>query len=332
MKQVLHIFILSVFISFTNNTHAQLDVLSDEFNTSSLDASWNLFQTQYYETPVPINNGFMQMNLDDIECNRTCVWWVDQNAGLIYKNLTGDFDVITAVYAKQKTNPTQDIDRWTQLAGLIARDPASTTSGQENYVFNVAGIRFDNASVELKSTTNNSSTIRAYTDNMSGTAAEVRMVREGSLFSLYSRPIGNLDWIFRDSFMRPDLPETLQVGLIAYVFEAYPGNLLAQFDYIRFSEVDDTLGAPYFNKPTAKVKIYPNPATSMLNVEVEKVDFDEITIYNVLGTRVHQLKTNPTEENSKAQKINISKLSKGIYFLEIKNKNRNIGSYKFTKN
>lgn len=333
MKQLLNTSILIILFSFTNNTRAQINLLNDEFNTSELDASWNLFNTQYYQTPVPVVDGKMVMNLDDVNCNRTCVWWLDQNAGLIYKNVTGDFDVVAAVYAKQKTNPDQDIDNWTQLAGLIARDPASTTSGLENYVFNVAGIRFGDNSVEIKSTTNNLSSIRPHTDNMSsGSNAEVRMIREGALFSLYSRPIGGQNWMFRNSFTRPDLPETLQVGLIAYVFEAYPGNLLAQFDYIRFSEVDDTLGSPDFNKPTAKVKIYPNPATSVLNVEAEKADFDEITIYNVLGTKVHQLKTNATEENLRAIKLNISNLSKGIYFLEIKKRNKKIGNYKFSKN
>ena len=330
MKQNTNLYILFAIFSLSNSLSAQLSLLSDEFNNSTLDSSWNLYQTQYYDTPVPINNGFMYMSLDDIECNRTCVWWVDQNAGLIYKNVTGDFEVVTAVYAKQKSSPSQDVERWTQLAGLMARDPNSSSSGIENSVFNVAGMRFDIPSIELKSTVNNVSTIRPYTDNMSGTAAEVRMVREGSLFSLYSRPIGNSDWIFRDSFSRPDLPETLHVGLIAYVFEAYPGNLLAQFDYIRFSEVDDILSNPNFNNQ--ELKIYPNPVVNELNIEVEKAKIDEINIYNILGIKVHQLNAISFEDNHQKLKLDISILPEGIYFLQIKNNNRSIGNYKFIKN
>ena len=186
-----------IFSIFNTISYSQINTLSDEFNSSTLDSSWNLFQTQYYETPVPMNNGQMEKHLDDVECDRTCVWWVDMNAGMIYKEVSGDFDVITAVNTKQKTNPTQDIDRWTQLAGLIVRDPASTLSENENYVFNVAGMRFDNPSIELKSTTDNLSSIRAYTDNMSGTSSELRIVRENSSFTCYSRPIGNSTWILK---------------------------------------------------------------------------------------------------------------------------------------
>jgi len=334
MKQLFHIFILSILVLFTNNSHAQLNLLSDEFNTSVLDASWNLFQTQYYQTPVPINNGFMEMSLDDAECNLTCVWWVDMNAGLIYKEVTGDFDVITAAYTKQKTNPTQDIDRWTQLAGLMARDPASTTSRNENYVFNVAGMRFDNPSVELKSTTDNTSSIRAYTDNMSGTAAELRMVREGTIFSLYSRQIGSSNWIFRDSFNRPDLPATLQVGLIAYVYEAYPGNLLAQFDYIRFS--DDPLNDDEIEYSNHQVNIYPNPVKEELNIELKVKTNNTVTveIYNVLGKKIFDRPFMASNVKTTKIKIALSKLNmvSGIYFVKLKSEETDFGTYKFVVN
>ncbi|WOD44080.1 T9SS type A sorting domain-containing protein [Hwangdonia lutea] len=323
-----------IYICFTTTVFSQISDLSDEFNDAALDPSWNLFQTQYYQTPVPVNNGFMEMSLDDTECNRTCVWWVDMNAGLIYKEVTGDFEVVTAVYTKQKTNPTQDIDRWTQLAGLMARDPTSTTSGNENYVFNVAGIRFDNPSVELKSTTNNTSSIRAYTNNMSGTAAELRMVREGALFSLYSRQIGSPTWMFRDAFNRPDLPETLQVGLIAYVFEAYPGNLLAQFDYIRFSEVtlsDDEMG--YSNH---QVNMYPNPVKEALNIELKAKPNNAFTveIYNVLGKKIFDRPFIASNAKTTKIKIALSKLNmvSGIYFFKLKSEEADFGTYKFVVN
>ena len=315
---------------FTTIASSQISALSDEFNSTTLDASWNLFQPQYYQTPISINNGFMEMNLDDALCNQTCVWWVDMNAGMIYKNVTGDFDVVTAVYAKQKNNPTQDIDRWTQLAGLIARNPASTSSGNENYVFNVAGIRFDNPSIELKSTINNLSSVSAFTNNMSGTAAEVRIVREDALFSLYSRPIGSSIWVFRGSYNRPDLPATLQVGLIAYVFDAYPGNLLAQFDYIRFSEVlnNDKI-EPHKND----IYIYPNPASSELNIEINERVVHAITfsIYDALGKKIFEKPL--SYSNNTIAKLNLSTLNiaAGTYFVKLKIDGRYSGIYKLIK-
>ncbi|MFD1162984.1 T9SS type A sorting domain-containing protein [Hwangdonia seohaensis] len=325
-----------VYICFTTTVFSQISALSDVFNDSILDESWNLFQTQYYQTPVPMNNGFMEMNLDDVECNRTCVWWVDMNAGLIYKEITGDFNVVIAVYTKQKNNPTQDIDGWTQLAGLMARDPASTTSGNENYVFNVAGMRFDNPSIELKSTTNNLSSIRAFTDNMSGTAAELRMVREGTFFSLYSRQIGSSTWIFRDAFNRPDLPATLQVGLIAYVFEAYPGNLLAQFDYIRFSEVDAPLSNDEVVHSNHHLNMYPNPVKDELNIELKAKTNNTITVefYNVLGEKIFERPLNRLNDSTTKTKIDVSTLNmvSGIYFVKLKSNDINTGVYKFVKN
>jgi hypothetical protein len=170
----------------------------------------------------------------------------------------------------------------------MARNPASTSSGQENYVFNVAGIRFDNPSIELKSTLNNSSTIQAYTDNMtSGTPAEVRMVRKGAIFSLYSRPIGSTLWTLRSTFNRPDLPSTLQVGIIAYAYESYPENLLARFDYVRFNELAiNFTGNTNSNWSTGSNWEYNNVPTSSKNVFISTgktvtVDTNTAAVLNI---------------------------------------------------
>ena len=103
----------------------------------------------------------------------------------------------------------------------------------ENYVFNVVGTRFDIPSIETKSTTNNSSgTIEHF--GINATRAELRMTRAGDEFNMYSRPLGSNTWIHRSTFNRPDLPDTLQVGIIAYAFLSYPEELAVRVDYIRF--------------------------------------------------------------------------------------------------
>jgi len=120
----------------------------------------------------------------------------------------------------------------TPLGGLMARNGDSNS---ENYVFNVVGTRFDIPSIETKSTTNKSSgTIEHF--GISTTRAELRMTREGSIFNMYSQNIGDTIWIHRSVFNRIDLPDTLQVGVIAYAFESYPEDLLVKFDYVKFSE------------------------------------------------------------------------------------------------
>jgi len=110
-------------------------------------------------------------------------------------------------------------------------------------------MRFDQPSVETKSTVNDrTERIWPYTNGLTGTASELRIVRTGNVFSFYSRPIGATSWIFRNDVTRNDMPTTLQVGLIAYVFSAFPVDLQANFDYIRFNENDTpppvTINAP----------------------------------------------------------------------------------------
>lgn len=309
---------LSTLLLCSHFSFSQLHLLSDEFDNSSINSSWLLFNNQMFTTPVPINNGFMEINVDDNLCSPTCVWWKESNAGFIYKTVTGNFDVVTAVFTKQKSNPSLDIDNDTQLAGLMARDPASTSSGNENYVFNVTGVRFDTPSIELKSTSNNTSTINAYTDNMTtGTNAELRIVRENATFRMYSRPIGSTTWTLRNTYNRPDLPTTLQVGVIAYTFESFPGKLSARFDYIRYSDPNtlhidsnlflNTIKLYQVNSKTLKIDGLENERTS-------------IVLYNLLGKRILS-----TYIQSKNQiEISLPEINTGIYILQLKTPKGNL--------
>jgi len=111
MKKVLY---LSMLIIMVQNVFGQL---SDEFNTTTLDPSWNLHQQQFFETPVPQEEGLMTMN---VSCNDdTCAWFHDDSAGFIYKTVTGDFDVTTAVFTKSIRNPEQDIQNDTKHMFLM---------------------------------------------------------------------------------------------------------------------------------------------------------------------------------------------------------------------
>lgn len=70
-------------------------------------------------------------------------------------------------------------------------------------------------------------------------------------------------------------------------------------------------------------KIYPNPTTGLLNIK-SNTSISEITVYNNLGQLFF------TSENS--DKINVSTLSKGIYFVKISNDNGQIETKKIIKN
>ncbi len=212
--------------------HAQMCQLSDDFTGTSLDPAWSEHQPQFYSAEV--SNGHLTIDIDGTACNNNCPWFHSQSAGFIYKDIVGDFEVVAAIASEEASgiNAGDDISNDTQLGGLMARNKNGST---ENYVFNVVGTRFDVPSIETKSTTNdNSGTIEHFA--IGTTRSELRITREGSTFRMYSRELGAADWTHRSTFSRPDLPDTLQVGIIAYAFQSYPEDLAVKVDYIRFSE------------------------------------------------------------------------------------------------
>ncbi|MEZ4432245.1 MAG: hypothetical protein R3F65_07505 [bacterium] len=111
----------------------------------------------------------------------------------------------------------------------MARDPVTPP---EDYVFIVVGRDIDDLSVETKTTLAGRS---AYTGPpWPSSDAALRICRLGDTFRLYKRPIDGGEWILADTFDRPDLPATLQVGAIAYTNSAMP-DLTVAFEEIVFA-------------------------------------------------------------------------------------------------
>ena len=73
------------------------------------------------------------------------------------------------------------------------------------------------------------------------------------------------------------------------------------------AEVVKPLGSDTFS-PIDPILVFPNPATDYLDIPIQG-DVSEVQIYNSMGIRVRQSKT--------GQKINISDLPAGMYFLRI---------------
>ncbi|RZS99231.1 T9SS type A sorting domain-containing protein [Aquimarina brevivitae] len=132
----------------------------------------------------------------------------------------------------------------------------------------------------------------------------------GATFELYSRAIGAESWMYRYEFSRPDLPATLQVGLIAYIYEAYPGNLNAQFDWIRFD--NEVLSTSDFNQPVTALYAYPNPFKDIIHLKSQTA-IDEVQVFDLSGQK---LKTISAKQQSISQ-LSLKELSAGIYFLRI---------------
>jgi hypothetical protein len=65
----------------------------------------------------------------------------------------------------------------------------------------------------------------------------------------------------------------------------------------------------------AEVKLYPNPATSVLHIQSDNITATEYAIYNVVGKLVIQNKINDSND----VQINIQNLESGLYFVKINN-------------
>ena len=145
---------------------------------------------------------------------RRVLWFMDRQGVLAYTPVEGDFKITADLYTMKRSDPSQAPggDRTVQLGGLMARDGVSA---QENYVFIVVGDDGNGLSVETKNTTNDVSEYDGpFWDSPN---ASLRLCRAGQTFHLYKRHIDNNEpWLLAASFERPDLPESLQVGVNIY--------------------------------------------------------------------------------------------------------------------
>jgi len=209
----------------------------------------------------------------EIDENKGCLiiepksagWFEDNFGQLIFKEIAGDFIVTTKVKV-EGTSSDKTIKTMFSLAGLFVRSPRTFTQeswrpGQENWLFFSTGSATEpgKPQFEIKSTYQSTSTLKIY-PAVHGWI-ELRIVRLGEIFSLLYK-YENEKWKLLDQFIRPDLPNTLQVGLTAYAdwessAEIYPdylknnkeeapkqnADLIAYFDYfiVRKPEVKKVL-------------------------------------------------------------------------------------------
>lgn len=180
-------------------------------------------------------------------------WFEDNFAGHLYREYTGDFELSTKVKSEGTTaNLPQTAF---SLAGLFIRVPRAFTAdewerGKENWMFFSIGSATEpgKPQFEIKSTYKSQSTLKIYPAKDKW--VELKIVRVSEVFTLMHRFEGE-EWILLDQFIRPDLPETLQLGVTAYAdwpslaeiypnYEAYnqngtkldKGDLIASFDYV----------------------------------------------------------------------------------------------------
>jgi hypothetical protein len=215
-------------IATTSTTTSTTVPLGDDFDGVALDPSWTVLNPGL--VTISVSGG--SLHLEATMSGAGTTWFNDSQGPLVYKAVTGDFDVRTVVATEDPANPGNPPPTQYRLAGLLARDPASAP-GALDWVHAAlgSGATAQGVSYEYKSTAASVSTWA--TTPTASPAGELRIVRTGAVFDLYWRPDALAAWLLIQSFNRVDMPATLHVGLMIYATEA-PPSIRASFDEITF--------------------------------------------------------------------------------------------------
>ena len=204
---------------------SDLPALSDEFDSPSSLANWQVMQGDVIDgapARYGIENGEFVVHAAHTK------WIDDQHAFYLWKEVKGDFVATVRLSATGEHAPTPTAD-WS-LAGVLVRSPQTSN---ENWINFTVGRARGKDVFERKSTRSTRSILVL---NAAPTGwLELRQVRIGNRFYLLRRADGG-KWIVHWTYIRRDLPATLQVG-----FDAQSGSgddhadLLARVDYVHYA-------------------------------------------------------------------------------------------------
>jgi uncharacterized repeat protein (TIGR01451 family) len=123
----------------------------------------------------------------------------------------------------------------------------------------------------------------------------------------------------------PNLPLGTQIENTAYIYFDYNAPIITNTTQNNFQTVVSTINR---NDDNNQLKVFPNPANEVLNINLQNSMIENCIITNALGQIVHN-SANEINANHKIQ-LNISNLSAGVYFVKVRTSN---GSYnaKFIK-
>ena len=215
--------------------------LSDEFADAATTDQWQrLNEVEGWNAD--------QLNIYDIDATQsgrmvqephTAVWYQNWRGPMAFQNVTGDFSFTTEVHIADRDDiggsDLDDVpgDGQFSLAGAMIRTPRDITNptndwspgsmaddgtnNGENYVFLSAG--YGNGgnefSLEVKTTRNSNSQLELTPLGQDANTVSVQISRIGTnIIAMYQLP--GEDWQVHRRYSRPDMPATLQVGLVSY--------------------------------------------------------------------------------------------------------------------
>jgi len=122
----------------------------------------------------------------------------------------------------------------------------------------------------------------------------------------------NTQWLKEQMSLKDFAGQTIKIGVrfVSDELETRDGFFIDDVEVSTFSEVS----AINEYNPTFNLNIYPNPASSVLNIEANQQNYSgQMIIRDILGKQVIGRKYDSSQLNS----IDITLLSPGIYFLEL---------------
>jgi uncharacterized repeat protein (TIGR01451 family) len=110
----------------------------------------------------------------------------------------------------------------------------------------------------------------------------------------------------------PNLPLGSQIENTAYIYFDYNAPIITNTTQNNFQTVVSTINQ---NNDANQLKVFPNPANELLNINLQNSVIENCIISNALGQTVFS-SANEINSNHKIQ-LNISHLSAGVYFVKV---------------
>ncbi|MFH1300889.1 MAG: putative Ig domain-containing protein [Planctomycetota bacterium] len=266
--------------------------LGDDFENAATLANWQrIYQTEGWGA-----DQLETWNINETQAGRmvfaphTAVWFDDYRGPLAYKEITGDFVVTTQVNISDRDDigdsDLDDVPNGSQfsLAGLMIRTPRNIlnpeldwspgsqvdddTNDGENYIFLSLGWGNSGNEFQMETkTTRNSDSSLVLQNRGDNSMINLQIARIGdTVYTLYQIP--GEAWVLNSRIHRPDLPETLQVGMVSYT-DWEKAN-----DYDPYYQNSHTLEAGGFD-PTPYVPFEPDLVAGFEFIQFDRPEIPE---------------------------------------------------------
>lgn len=256
MRNLLTTTAMALLLALPAVAEDDLAALSDEFDDRRTLDDWQ----RVYEVEGSRADQLERFDIDRMRAGqmvlvpRAVVWYQDFRGPLVFKEVTGDFVVSTAIAVSNRAGTAAPSSQFS-LAGLMIRAPREVTPqtwqpNGENYVFLSVGSANQPGTYQLEvKTTQNSRSNLEISDG--APTAELKAARIGDAFILLRKLPGE-EWQVHRRYHRRDMPETLQVGITCYtdwptcqrmdpaehnqtVIRGGRPDLIAAVDYVRYA-------------------------------------------------------------------------------------------------